>query len=83
MLNLSLFFVVEHIKFLNCASLLRREIEVVISVMLVLALPLFRYLARRGAVASHGIDVLLDAGPGVESDVHYVQGRLARLLRRR
>ena len=80
-LDLCLLFVVKHVKFLDCPTLLRWEIKVVIPVMLILALTLLRQLTCRRASTSHSIDVLLHARPGVEGDIHDVQRSLAWVIR--
>ena len=82
MLNLGLHFRIQQVEPLDGAALLRREVEVVVTVVSILTHALHGQLTSdgRGFASHHTLDVLLDPGSRVESHVHNVQVGLARLL---
>ena len=77
---MSFLFAVEHVKFRDCSTLLRGEIEVVVAVMFILSLSLLSQLIAILSLTGHRVDVLLDTRSGIESHVHNIQGCLAGLF---
>ena len=82
LLHSCLHITIKHIETLKSAAFLRREIEVVVSIMLVLAHACLRQLALRlmSSVACNFVNVLFNARSSVECHVHYIQSRLALIL---
>ena len=68
---------VQLVELLECAALLRREVEVIVSVVLVLPQPLRRQLV---APLRHIVEVVLDAWTRIKGHIHYVKRGLARLF---
>ena len=82
LLDLALHVGVEQVEALDCSALLRREVKVVIAVVLVGPLALFGQLAVTffATWAHYMLNVLLHAWTRVESDVHDVERCFTVLL---
>lgn len=72
MLYLRLFVVVEHVELLDCTSLLRRKVKIVVSIMFILALALLWQLTDRRVSPCHRINILFYAWSRIKRHVHNV-----------